>query len=64
MDIQSLSTEWATQKVMEQAGNAVLGMAMDQAQLQSQGLAKLMDSAASAVQISDPALGRKVNLLA
>lgn len=51
------------QRVQDQAGVKVLGLAMNLAKEQSASLAKLMDSSALAT-VSDPALGSNINLLA
>lgn len=53
----------AVQRVQDQAGIKVLGLAMNMAKEQSTTLAKLMDSSSLAT-VSDPALGSKINLLA
>jgi hypothetical protein len=63
MDIPSLSMNMAVQRVQDQAGIKVLGLAMNMAKEQSTTLAKLMDSSSLAT-VSDPALGSKINLLA
>jgi hypothetical protein len=63
MDITRLSTDFATQRIQEQVGVAVMGKALDFVEAQSAALAKMMESAAPAEKISDPALGSRVNLL-
>jgi hypothetical protein len=63
MDIARLSTEFATQRIQDQVGVAVMGKALDQAAEQSAALLKMLDSA-PAGQITDPALGNRVDLFA
>jgi hypothetical protein len=53
----------ATNRVQEQLGAALMGMAMNLAKEQSATLAKLMDGSALAT-LRDPALGSNVDLLA
>lgn len=63
MDIQDLSVGMAMQRVQDQAGIKVLGLAMNVAKEQSAALTKLMDTSNLAT-VSDPALGSNINLLA
>jgi hypothetical protein len=63
MDIQRLSMDMAIQRVQDQAGAKVLGLAMNVAKEQSASLAKLIDTAALAT-VSDPSLGSHIDLLA
>ncbi len=55
--------DMAAQRVQEQAGMAVMGMAMGMAVDQSAALSKLMEGAALPA-ASDPALGGRVDILA
>ena len=55
--------DMATQRVQDQVGAKVMGLAMNVAKEQSASLAKLMDGSALAT-LSDPALGSNINLLA
>lgn len=61
MDIQSLSVGLSTQRVQEQVGTAVLGMALGTDQ--AAALAKLLESVSPAV-ATDPALGNNIDMLA
>lgn len=65
MDIQQLSMNMADTAVKEQAGMAVLGMAMNSTKDQAAALGKLMESGASVLpSITDPALGQRVDIQA
>jgi hypothetical protein len=61
MDIQSLSVSMSQTKLQEQAAVQVQSMAVNSVKEQSASLEKLMSSAQT---ISDPNLGRNVNILA
>lgn len=63
MDIARLSMDMATQKVQDQIGAKVLGLAMNVAEEQSVALSKLMDTSSLAT-VTDPALGSNINLFA
>ncbi|GHV66551.1 hypothetical protein AGMMS49928_01500 [Spirochaetia bacterium] len=60
MDIQSASVEMSQQRVREQAAVQVEAMSLDTAKAQSAALAKLLESA---VIVTDPALGKKLDLV-
>lgn len=64
MDIARLSTELATQRLQDQVGVAVMGKALDFASEQGAALAKMLEASSSVQQISDPALGNRVDLFA
>ncbi len=64
MDIARLSTELATQRIQDQVSMAVLGKALDVASEQSASLAKILETAVPTERITDPALGRAVDLYA
>ena len=63
MDIQALSMNMAGQQLRDQSGAAVMKMAFGQAKDQGEAVVDLIKSSALP-QISDPALGANVNMLA
>ncbi len=63
MDIQRLSMDMATQRIADQVGAKVMGLAMDAAKGQSASLARLMEGSAPE-SVRDPALGSRIDLLA
>jgi hypothetical protein len=64
MDIARLPMDLSAQRVQDQVSMAVMGKALDFATEQSASLAKMLEAAAPAVRIADPALGRLVDLQA
>ncbi|MDR2553605.1 MAG: YjfB family protein [Treponema sp.] len=61
MNIQKASTELSQQRVQEQAAVMMESKALSGFKEQAEGLMKVLDSAG---QITDPALGNRVNYLA
>lgn len=61
MDILSLSTALAQDRVRQGAAVQVQKMTMDSAKLQGDALGKMLESVKA---ISDPALGNHINILA
>ena len=61
MDIQSASVNLSQARVQEQAAAQVQSMILDSAKEQAVALEKLL---ASAIPITDPNLGRNINIIA
>jgi hypothetical protein len=61
MDIQSLSVNMSQTRLREQAASSVQSMVLDTAKEQGAALDKLMSSAQV---MSDPALGKNINIFA
>ncbi len=61
MDIANISTAMSQIQVQQDAGAKVQRLAMDTAEIQGEGLRKLMDGAQA---VQDPSLGQQVNILA
>jgi hypothetical protein len=63
MDIEALSMDMADRQLREQAGGAVMKLALGHAKDQGAAAVELLKSAALP-QINDPALGTQVDMLA
>lgn len=63
MDIQALSMDLSQQQLRDQAGTAVMKIAMNTSKTQAEGLEKLMSSAVLPP-VKDPALGANIDILA
>ncbi len=63
MDIQKLSMDMATQRLQDQVGTAVMGMALKGAKEQGSEMAKMLETA-SLPTVQDPALGNRLDIQA